>query len=145
MSLVNRTISKDSEKAFETWQNYDSKESDFCDIDDEEDPKMVFIDLLKNPERFTGYDGEAAHKVWRAIYEENCFKPEPWPAASSGHIQKNPVNFFEDSQTGNSNGDPGQGLCLEKRIFYRAISGLHSSISIHLSYIYRYNDLPFNG
>ena len=62
MSLVNRTISKDSEKAFETWQNYDSKESDFCDIDDEEDPKMVFIDLLKNPERFTGYDGEAAHK-----------------------------------------------------------------------------------
>ena len=62
MSLVNRTISKDSEKAFKTWQNYDEEQSDFCDIDDEEDPKMVFIDLLKNPERFTGYDGEAAHK-----------------------------------------------------------------------------------
>jgi hypothetical protein len=24
------------------------------------------------------------------------------------------------------------GMCLEKRVFYRAISGLHSSINIHL-------------
>lgn len=25
------------------------------------------------------------------------------------------------------------GMCLEKRAFYRAISGLHTSINIHLS------------
>jgi hypothetical protein len=24
------------------------------------------------------------------------------------------------------------GMCLEKRVFYRAVSGLHSSINIHL-------------
>jgi len=143
MSEVNRTISERASHSFQKWKKHDSN-LDFCDIENEEDENLIFVDLLKNPERYTGYDGEESHKVWRAIYEENCFKPEPWPAASS-HVQKNPVNFFEDSQTGDSNGDPGQGLCLEKRIFYRAISGLHSSISIHLSYIYRYNDLPFNG
>lgn len=27
---------------------------------------------------------------------------------------------------------PSAGLCLEKRVFYRLISGLHSSINIHL-------------
>ena len=28
------------------------------------------------------------------------------------------------------------GLCLEKRVFYRALSGLHSSINIHLCAMY---------
>lgn len=31
------------------------------------------MDLTLNPERFTGYAGDSAHNVWRAIYEENCF------------------------------------------------------------------------
>lgn len=30
------------------------------------------------------------------------------------------------------------GLCREKRMFYRVISGLHSSISTHLCYEYYY-------
>lgn len=39
-------------------------------------------------------------------------------------------------------------MCLEKRAFYRAISGLHTSINIHLSaqYLlsgeYKYSHLP---
>ena len=32
-----------------------------------------YIDLSLNPERFTGYTGPSAHRVWKAIYEENCF------------------------------------------------------------------------
>lgn len=131
LSKINRTISSASEKSFEKWSTFDLEQTQFCDVDDEEDPTMVFVDLLQNPERFTGYDGEAAHKVWRAIYEENCFQPEPWPSGT-----ENP-----NGNLGNVMGSPPEsvtsGLCLEKRIFYRAVSGLHSSISIHLSAIYR--------
>mmetsp|Transcript_2704 Transcript_2704/g.3708 ORF Transcript_2704/g.3708 Transcript_2704/m.3708 type:complete len:476 (+) Transcript_2704:517-1944(+) len=33
----------------------------------------VYVNLLQNPERFTGYAGPSAHRVWHAIQEENCF------------------------------------------------------------------------
>lgn len=118
MSRVNRTLSNASEEAFERWNTYDLEQNTFCDVDDEEDPNMVFVDLLKNPERFTGYDGEAAHKVWRSIYEENCFKPEPWPTGST-------VSNMYSSSEPSSPEAATSGLCLEKRIFYRAVSGLH--------------------
>lgn len=31
----------------------------------------IYVNLLDNPERFTGYTGEAAHRIWRAVHEEN--------------------------------------------------------------------------
>lgn len=65
----------------------------------------VYVNLLNNPERFTGYAGPSAARVWTAIHEENCFGPH-------------------------------DDLCLEKRIFARVISGLRSSISVHLSRTY---------
>ncbi|KAI1727377.1 endoplasmic reticulum oxidoreductin 1 (ERO1) domain-containing protein [Ditylenchus destructor] len=37
---------------------------------------MHYVNLLKNPERYTGYKGDSAVKVWRCIYQENCFKNE---------------------------------------------------------------------
>jgi hypothetical protein len=33
----------------------------------------VYVNLLNNPERFTGYGGPSARKVWSSILEENCF------------------------------------------------------------------------
>ena len=75
---------------------------------DNDDHDLQYVDLLKNPERFTGYSGESAHRIWRAIYEENCF------------LRKDSRSPF------------GEDLCYEERIFYEAISGLHSSINIHL-------------
>jgi hypothetical protein len=48
-------------------------------------------------------------RVWRAIYEENCFKP----AKASGKD----ILLLQDSL---------EDMCLEKRAFYRAVSGLHS-------------------
>ncbi|MES1913589.1 MAG: hypothetical protein MHM6MM_005772 [Cercozoa sp. M6MM] len=42
--------------------------ANFDDVDERQ-----FFDLRRNPERDTGYVGEAAHSVWRAIYEQNCF------------------------------------------------------------------------
>jgi len=48
-------------------------------------------------------------RIWRAIYEENCFKPS--------NTKSGGVLFLQDSL---------EDMCLEKRAFYRAVSGLHS-------------------
>ena len=69
--------------------------------------KGEYVNLLKNPERFTGYSGESARKVWQAIQQENCF----------GDIND---------------------ICYEKRVFYRLMSGLQSSISVHIAKEYYY-------
>ncbi|KAI7261620.1 endoplasmic oxidoreductin, partial [Hortaea werneckii] len=47
---------------------------DYCVPDDEiASAKGDYVSLVNNPERFTGYAGEAAHRIWEAIYHENCF------------------------------------------------------------------------
>jgi hypothetical protein len=33
-----------------------------------------YMDLVANPERYTGYKGPHAHKIWGSIYRENCFE-----------------------------------------------------------------------
>jgi ERO1-like protein alpha len=70
-----------------------------------------------NPERYTGYKGPHAHKIWNSIYRENCF--------SGDEVRR----FY----------GPEIDTCLEKRVFYRLISGLHASINIHLcaSYLFK--------
>lgn len=45
-----------------------------CSRADEESPDSQYVDLLLNPERFTGYRGAEAWQIWNSIYEENCFK-----------------------------------------------------------------------
>ena len=41
---------------------------------DVESPDAVYYDLVRNPERFTGYVGQSAVNVWKLIYDQNCFK-----------------------------------------------------------------------
>lgn len=86
------------------------------ECNDSDDHDSEYVDLLLNPERFTGYSGESANRIWRAIYEENCF------------LRKTQSPFSDE-------------LCYEERLFYEAISGLHSSINIHLSAEYPTNGL----
>lgn len=123
-------------------------ERDYCVPDDERaGSKGDYVSLLRNPERFTGYGGDGAKQVWDAIYRENCFQRSSFPhAASLGspaptgpaqldfkHVldaaarQQQLVNP-DDSAAGL---DP-DGECLEKRVFYRVVSGMHASISAHL-------------
>ena len=78
-----------------------------------------WVDLLLNPEQYTGYQGKGANRIWTSIYQENCFLP---------HKNLNNYDDFEKSFLSKT--------CLEKRVFYRTLSGLHASISIHLSYKY---------
>lgn len=93
--------------------------SKFSECYDNDDQDSHYVDLLVNPERYTGYSGESARKVWRAIYEENCFI----------HQLRSPFD---------------KEMCFEKRLFYEAISGLHSSINIHLCAEYPSNNLIGN-
>lgn len=32
------------------------------------------MNLVLNPERYTGYKGDSARRIWQAIYEESCFQ-----------------------------------------------------------------------
>ena len=86
---------------------------------------MVYVDLLLNPEKFTGYDGEKAQRIWRAIHEENCFQP-PRP-------KEFVLEAFRRFGVNDDLGSAGSGQCLERRVYYRLMSGLQASISTHIA------------
>jgi len=133
---VDSTISESVTNDLRAWARHDDAESDFCERDwSEWCQDCVHVDLTLNPERFTGYSGEASRRVWRTIYEENCFSPQ----GSSTNKPSFSAAFGAETM---------QSMCLEKRAFYRAVSGLHSSITIHLTANYpldKMNSAPFLG
>ncbi|XP_056672074.1 ERO1-like protein beta isoform X4 [Monodelphis domestica] len=122
LGAVNSTLSNQSKEAFIDWARYDDSQDHFCELDDERSPAVQYVDLLLNPERYTGYKGPSAWRVWNSIYEENCFKPRS---------VYRPLNPLAPSW-GESFYKWLEGLCLEKRVFYKLISGLHASINLHL-------------
>lgn len=96
-AAVDRTLDS---KAFRGWIEVDNP---WTNDDETENDEMTYVNLQLNPERYTGYSGPSARRIWDAIYSENC------PKYASGEI------------------------CQEKKILYKLISGLHSSISIHIA------------
>ena len=122
-------------------------ERDFCVPEDESaSAKGDYVSLLDNPEKFTGYTGDSPHMVWDAIYKENCFsKPQ---SSAPEVLETNPLTLgpktFKAASDLRSimqtNSDAKELLpddtCLEKRVFYRIISGMHAAISTHLCYDY---------
>ena len=62
-----------AKEEFALWKAYDDAQDNFC-IMNEEDKDSEYVDLLLNPERYTGYKGESAHRIWDSIYLENCFR-----------------------------------------------------------------------
>ncbi|XP_018583314.2 ERO1-like protein alpha isoform X1 [Scleropages formosus] len=127
LGAVDSSLSEDTRRAILEWSRHDDEEERFCVADDEESPDSQHVDLLLNPERFTGYKGPEAWKIWNSIYEENCFKPytvkrplNPMVSYTREHEEKAFYRWLE-------------GLCVEKRAFYRLVSGLHTSINVHLS------------
>lgn len=111
-------------------------ERDFCPDDDQFDVGAKYYDLLKNPEGYTGYKGEASHKIWRKIYDENCYEPKKSKKVGLPSFMKE-ENSLNEKESGVFGGDPKKVLdeftCVEKRVFYRAVSGIHSSISVHIA------------
>ena len=130
---------------------------DYCVPEDESaSAKGDYVSLLDNPERFTGYAGEGAHQIWEGIYRENCFSrptasehssvvpglSAPLPGFSQNQAQA-ALDFKQivqkhDREEAVKSGASEEAIdeCLEKRVFYRVISGMHASISTHLCYDY---------
>ncbi|CAM8987985.1 unnamed protein product [Rhodiola kirilowii] len=96
-AAVDRTIDA---KAFRGWVEVDNP---WTNDDETDNAEMTYVNLQLNPERYTGYTGPSARRIWDAIYTENCPKY------------------------------PSEEFCQEKKILYKLISGLHSSISVHIA------------
>ncbi|XP_019159165.1 PREDICTED: endoplasmic reticulum oxidoreductin-1-like isoform X4 [Ipomoea nil] len=95
-ATVDRTLDS---KAFRGWVEVDNP---WTQDDETDNGEMTYVNLLLNPERYTGYTGPSARRIWDAIYSDNCKYA------------------------------PGE-ICQEKKVLYKLISGLHSSISIHIA------------
>ncbi|CAL0320182.1 unnamed protein product [Lupinus luteus] len=96
-AAVDRTLDS---KAFRGWTEIDNP---WTSDDETDNGEMTYVNLQLNPERYTGYTGPSARRIWDAVYSENCPKY------------------------------PSQESCQEEKILYKLISGLHSSISIHIA------------
>ncbi|KAI5662157.1 hypothetical protein M9H77_21480 [Catharanthus roseus] len=96
-ATVDRTLDS---KAFRGWIEVDNP---WTNDDETDNSEMTYVNLQLNPERYTGYTGPSARRIWDAVYSENC------PKYASGE------------------------LCQEKKVLYKLISGLHASISIHIA------------
>lgn len=81
----------------------------------QDESRTTYVNLLLNPETNTGYSGREANRVWQAIYTENCFK--------GGRVED---------------------MCFEERVFFRLLSGLHSSITMKVA-TYHYKRDPANN
>jgi len=97
----NDDVDKKIDEKFYQWIEKYNYSSNQWLVETEIDAKKgIYVNLEKNPEAFTGYQGQ---HIWNAIYQENCFSR------------------------------PFDQMCLEEKIFYKIISGLHSNINLHLS------------
>lgn len=133
---------------------YDA-DRDYCIPEDENASGGVYVSLVKNPERFTGYSGGQSNAVWKQIYRENCFQmqlpqdditPRTHPSEHPGRSAKSDLEAImagrNRNKMGGTNLDVGSSepqldnTCLEKRVFWRIISGMHTSISTHLCWDY---------
>lgn len=137
----------------------DYDDLDYCEPEDESaTSKGDYVSLLQNPERFTGYAGQGAQQVWSSIYRENCFQKSSFPrhaALGQSTPAKGPAaldfkqvieaagrqQLLEQSREQSPNtpfvantGLEAEDECIEKRVFYRVVSGMHTSISTHLCY-----------
>lgn len=54
LDYLNTTLSEKALKELPLWEAYDDALDNFCDID-ENDEEADYVDLLLNPERYTGY------------------------------------------------------------------------------------------
>lgn len=107
------------------------RDSDFCFLDD--NTEGDYFDLSLVPERFTGYSGPNAHRIWRSIYEENCFGLSELNLMTGKSVApvSLPDSMSEVFAVEGKEVDHAE-QCLEKRVYYKVISGLHASISTHI-------------
>jgi ERO1-like protein alpha len=72
LGYLNKSISVKAHENFQKWADHDDALDNFCILDDQQEG-AEYVDLFLNPERYTGYRGDSAHRIWKTIYLENCF------------------------------------------------------------------------
>ena len=116
------------DRSFATGVDWSESGGDEVWIDQPDDEfGMIYVDLKANPEGHTGYDGEPARRIWRAIYEENCFDLDEAPSPKEQLV----LAWRRDVVREDAAASAGQ--CLERRVFYKLVSGLQASISTHIA------------
>ncbi|KDO53442.1 hypothetical protein CISIN_1g0125553mg, partial [Citrus sinensis] len=80
-ATVDRTLDK---RAFRGWIETDNP---WTNDDETDNGEMTYVNLLLNPERYTGYTGPSARRIWDAVYTENCPK---WMAIVPANPQTRP-------------------------------------------------------
>lgn len=81
---------------------------------------ILILFFISSTLGFTGYQGRSAQRIWQTIYKENCFKSPKVSKEQSSYKQLMKTKVLEET-------------CLEERVFYRMVSGLHASINVHLA------------
>lgn len=77
--------------------------------EEEFDSNSIYVNLAKNRESYTAYEGM---QVWKAIYQENCL-----------------IEKIKDVDFTNT--------CTEETLLYQLVSGLHTSINMHVASNYK--------
>eukprot|EP00929_Paragymnodinium_shiwhaense_P102064 TRINITY_DN65269_c0_g1_i1.p1 TRINITY_DN65269_c0_g1~~TRINITY_DN65269_c0_g1_i1.p1 ORF type:complete len:1260 (-),score=309.65 TRINITY_DN65269_c0_g1_i1:444-4223(-) len=122
-SHLDRTLTAEEQMASQFRERDDGKEgcefeedlptyfADMCSGDNAaEAGDFEDVNLVKNPERNTGYNGS---HIWEAMYSENCFEV--------GSIL--PRGRFGAAES----------MCYEERVLYRLLSGWHSSTTVSIA------------
>ncbi|KAI8868282.1 endoplasmic reticulum oxidoreductin 1 [Ramicandelaber brevisporus] len=134
-----------------------STSKEFAILEDTESPDAIHVDLIHNPERFTGYAGPSANRIWKSIYEDNCFglvsgqaagdaagwgdqvtrlngtvDPFSVPPAHKEQLSEFLENLAQARDAATNSTTPGGHALREYWMLYRIVSGLHASISTHL-------------
>ncbi|KAJ2144085.1 endoplasmic oxidoreductin-1 [Coemansia sp. RSA 353] len=127
-------------------------DKDFAIVNDETYGDGLWVDLVENPERFTGYAGAGANAVWMSIYQDNCFGVAPYLQDTAGgwgsqlvnidgksmpfvqppHKRRELAPFLENLAEEDRGVTLPADVPREYRVFYRAVSGLHASVSTHI-------------
>ena len=81
----------------------------WCENDEDTDD-IIYVNLHENRESYTAYNGS---KIWQALYEENCMLDR------AHKLGLNP-----------------QDICSEETLLYHVISGIHTSVNMHISTFY---------
>ena len=104
-------------KVHEHWKE-ELRDNSWTNEGDNEESEKHYIDLIGNPERYTGYKREAgAAQVWHEIHAYNTFHSAEVAAAGG------------DEETA----ETLKEMPIGHRVFCKAVSGLHTSISSHIA------------
>uniref|UniRef100_L7N1I4 Endoplasmic reticulum oxidoreductase 1 beta n=1 Tax=Myotis lucifugus TaxID=59463 RepID=L7N1I4_MYOLU len=125
LGAINSTLSNQSKEAFIDWARYDDSQDHFCELDVR--CSASYSIPLSSTAQYGVKEGYKSSSSWSVVEEISTIFPP-----RSVYRPLNPLAPSRGEDDGESFYTWLEGLCLEKRVFYKLISGLHASINLHL-------------